>query len=213
VSISPFLQQRQFNLTAMLKQEVKKNKPKHMVYYRYAMGNDNPEDYKRLTTAIKGADFRSGNLNVEGWLFPEADHNTTPALTITRSLYEVFEYWHGCQSKYLVEGNNDLGVVDELKQKIKLHYGTSLPFSLGILNGKGYTFYNKADYANAIQAWRQLVAQYPNFSQGYLNIAKCEKALMQPTDQTIREFKVSLSESSIFNEDQKADLLKESEGL
>ncbi|SDK39555.1 Putative esterase [Pedobacter sp. ok626] len=213
VSISPFLQQRQFNLTTMLKQEIKKNKPKHMVYYRYAMGNDNPEDYKRLTKAIKGADFRSKNFNVEGWWFPEADHNTTPALTIIRSLYEVFEYWHSCQSQYLVEGNNDLGVVDELKQKIKQHYGTSVPFSLGILNGKGYAFYNKADYANAIVAWRQLVALYPNFAQGYLNIAKCEKALMQPTDQTIREFKVSLSESSIFNADQRADLLKEAEGF
>jgi hypothetical protein len=100
-----------------------------------------------------------------------------------------------------------------LKSKIKTHYGTSLPFSIGILNGKGYSFYNKRDYSNAILAWRQLVTQYPNFVQGYINIAKCQKALKQSTDQTIREFKANLRQSSIFNAEQKEILLKEAEAL
>lgn len=213
VSISPFMQQPNFNLTSTLTLEIKKNEPRHMVYYRYAMGNDYPDDYKQLTNELKAPDFKPKNFNADGWWFPQADHNTTPALTITRALYEIFEYWYSCQKQYIDDGNKNVGSIDELKQKIKTHYGTSLSFSLGILNGKGYAFYNKADYANAILAWRQLVSQYPNFVQGYINIAKCQKTLGESTEQTISEFKANIQQSSIFNAEQKGSLLKETEAF
>jgi pimeloyl-ACP methyl ester carboxylesterase len=213
VSISPFMQQPQFNLASMLTQEIKKNEPRHMVYYRYAMGNDYPEDYKRLTAELKAPDFKPKNFDADGWWFPQADHNTTPGLTITRALCEVFGYWHSCQAQYLNDGNKDLALDGELDKKMTAHYGASLSFSISTLNGKGYAFYNKADYANAILAWRQLVKQYPNFVQGYLNIAKCQMALKQPTDQTISEFKTNLAQSSMLNADQRAGLLKEAEEL
>lgn len=213
VSISPFMQQPGFNLISTLTQDIKKSDLGHMIYYRYAMGNDYPDDYKQLTTALKAPDFTPKNFNADGWWFPQADHNTTPALAITRSFYEIFEHWYSCQKQYIDDGNKNVGGIDELKQKIKAHYGTSLPFSLGILNGKGYAFYNKTDYANAILAWRQLVRQYPNFLQGYINIAKCQKALGQPIDKTINEFKANLQQSSIFTTEQKDNLLKEAEAL
>jgi tetratricopeptide (TPR) repeat protein len=213
VSISPFIEQSPLNLAVLLPQAIKNTGLNHMLYYRYAMGNDYPEDYKKLTAALKAPGFKSGNFNADGWWFPQADHNTTPALTISRSLYEVFEYWYSCQNQYIGEQNKSVGIIDELKQKIKTHYGTSLSFSLGILNGKGYAFYNKNDYANALLAWQQLVKQYPNFVQGYLNIAKCQKALKQSTEQTIKDFKANLQQSSIFTAEQKAGLLKEAADL
>jgi predicted alpha/beta superfamily hydrolase len=108
VSISPFMQQPGFNLINTLIQEIKKSEPGHMVYYRYAMGNDYPEDYKQLTTALKTTDFKPQNFNVDGWWFPQADHNTTPALTITRSLYEIFEYWYSCQHDYIIGTNKKM---------------------------------------------------------------------------------------------------------
>jgi len=213
VSISPFMQQPQLNLATMLTQEIKKNEPRHMVYYRYAMGNDYPEDYKNLTAALKAPDFKPKNFDADGWWFPQADHNTTPGLTIARALCEVFGYWHSCQAQYLNDANNDLALNGELDKKMRANYGASLAFSISTLNGKGYAFYNKGDYVNAILAWRQLVKQYPNFAPAYLNIAKCQKALKQPTDQTITEFKTNLAQSSIFNADQRAGLLKEAEEL
>ncbi len=213
VSMSAFMQQPGFDLSAMFTQEIKRNQPQHMVYYRYAMGNDYPEDYKKLTNALKAPDFKPKNFDFDGWLFPQADHNTTPGLTITRALCEIFGYWHNSQAQYLTDDNKDVGLITDLDKKMTAHYGASLAFSISTLNGKGYAFYNQADYANAILAWRQLVKQYPNFVQGYLNIAKCQKALKQPTNQTISEFKANLAQSSMFNADQKADLLKDAEGL
>lgn len=213
ISMSPFMQQPNFDLVSTLTQGIQKNAPGHMVYYRYAMGNDYPEDYKQLTTALKAPGFKLKDFNADGWLFLQADHNTTPALTITRSLYEIFEYWYSCQHDYIIGTNKNAGLINELKSKIKTHYGVSLPFSIGILNGKGYSFYNKGDYANAILAWRQLVTQYPNFVQGYINIAKCQKALKQPAEQTINEFKANLQQSIIFNAEQKESMLKEADGL
>ncbi|HVW96782.1 MAG TPA: alpha/beta hydrolase-fold protein [Mucilaginibacter sp.] len=211
ISISPFMQQPQIDLTKLLTVQLGNADLKHTVYYRYAMGNDYPDDYKKLTTALKSPDFHPKRFDADGWWFPNADHNTTPALTITRALYEVFAYWHSCQIRYNSESNTSVSTIDDLKPQVADHYGASLNFSIGILNGKGNAFYNKGDYANAILAWQQLVAQYPNFLLGYLHIAKCQKELKQPTTQTMNAFKSNLPGSSIFTAEQKAGLLKEAE--
>lgn len=213
ISISPFMKQPRLNLAELLPQEIEKSKLDHEVYYRYAMGNDYPQDYKELTQALKTSNFKAQHFNADGWWFPEADHNTTPALMITRSIYEIFAYWYSCQSQYLSEDNKNIQIIEELKQKIASHYGAPLSFSLGILNGKGYAFYNKKDYPNAILAWQQLVKQYPNFIQGYLNIAECQKALKQPIEETIKEFNSQIDKSTIFTKEQKTDFIKEAEKM
>ena len=204
--MSPFLEQPHFSLDTMMIQSLKRNEPKHTIYYRYAMGDDYPADYKKLTAALNASKIK--NFNAEGWLFAGADHMTTPGLTITKAMFDVFAYWYDAQNEFLHGANSD-----EVKQNIVSHYGRSIPFSIAILNGRAYDYYNKQDYVNALAAFRELVKVYPNFSQAYLSIAKCQKALKQPAEQTMREFKASLQQSSMYTPGQKADLLKEAEYL
>ncbi|OOQ58747.1 alpha/beta hydrolase-fold protein [Mucilaginibacter pedocola] len=213
ISISPFLKQDNFDLSDVLRKSLKSNKLKHTLYYRYAMGNDYPLDYKTLTATLKEPGLKINNFNADGWWFPEADHMTMPGLAITRALYEVFAYWSKCQQEYFSENNKDVSTITHIKQKLADNYGTQLPFSLGKLNGKGYAFYNNKDYANAILAWRQLVEQYPNFIQAYLKIAECQKALHQPITETIKQFKANVAASSIFTAEQKEEFLKDAKEL
>ena len=80
VSISPFMQQPNVNLATMLTQGVKKNEPDHMVYYRYAMGDEINilTIIKNFTAELKAPDFKPKRFDADGWWFPQADHNTTP---------------------------------------------------------------------------------------------------------------------------------------
>ncbi|MGZ3777890.1 MAG: alpha/beta hydrolase-fold protein [Mucilaginibacter sp.] len=206
VSMSPFIEQPHFSLDTMLVQSLQRDKPKHYIYYRYAMGDDYPADYKKLTATLNAN--KLNNFDAEGWLFTGADHMTTPGLTITKAMFDIFAYWYDRQNEYLHGGKGD-----EVKQKIEAHYGKPIPFSIAILNGKGYDFYNKGDYSGAFTAFRELAGAYPNFSQVYLSMAKCQKALKQPADQTLREFKASLAQSSMYTAEQKAELLKEAGGF
>lgn len=213
VSISPFLKQPGVNIADLLPTAIGQAHLNHTVYYRYAMGNDYPTDYQQLSQVVKTGNFSRKLVDADGWLFPQADHNTTPALAIGRSLCEIFGFWHQYQVKYLSDANTEVKKILAFKDTIDRHYGTPLAFSLGTLNGKGYAFYNKANYPDAIAAWQQLVLQYPNFSQAYLDIARCQKKLNQPTTQTIQQFKASVQQSSIFPAKEKAEMIKEADSF
>ena len=152
-------------------------------------------------------------LNVKGTLFPEADHYAVPGLTITTSLYEIFEEWNKIQDIYFSNNQKDLTVFNTLNTKIEKHYGSGLVFSLGVLNGKGWFFYNEAEYAKAIEAWEILLTTYPNYSEAYLYIIDAQIQLKMDISKTVEQFNQSLSKSSIFSQKEKEGLLKDLEDL
>ena len=61
-----------------------------------------------------------------------------------------------------------------------------MEFSLGILNGKGWYFYNEKEYEKAIEAWKILIDSYPNFSEGYLYIMDAQIQLNQDISETVK---------------------------
>lgn len=155
----------------------------------------------------------NSELDAKGFLFKEADHNVTPGLTIGISLYEIFENWSNIQAKYFSNDQKDLNIINSLEEEIIINYGNRLEFSLGILNGKGWYFYNEKEYEKAIEAWELLIKSYPNFSEVYLYIIDAQIQLNQDFSETIKEFNKSLAKSDIYSENEQKELIKELESF
>ena len=210
ISLSPFFTQKNVNLIdsigQMNGQNLKSNK-----YYRFGIGNDYPTDYVKMDLAIK--QFNNISIDAKGFLFKEADHNVTPGLTIGTALYEIFEEWSKIQSKYISDAQKDLSIYQALGAEITANYGNSIPLSLGILNGKGWSLYNENQFDSAIEAWEILLKFYPNFSEAYLYIMDAQQQSKQDTTQTVSQFKYSLSTSTIYSETEKAELRLELENM
>lgn len=177
-------------------------------YFRFAIGNDFPDDFNKMDSAIK-KNINNPKLDIKSYRFKEAHHDTTPGLLISNALYEIFENWYSAQSKYSSVKQNELSIKTSLEQEILPNYGMNLNFSLGILNGKGWHFYNEKQYDKAIQAWQILMDTYPNFSEGYLNIINAQIKSNKSYLKTAEHFKKSLSESEFYTEKQKKDLEEE----
>jgi hypothetical protein len=148
-------------------------------------------------------------IDAKGVLFKEAVHNVTPGLTIAGALYDVFEYWATQQEAFFAEDVEDMKMADELESNVKHHYGNDLRFSIGTLNGKGWQFFNKKDYSNAIEAWKLMTEYYPNFSEGWLFMAYARKELAQPFENEVKAFNSSLKITTIYSEDEKSELLND----
>lgn len=210
VSLSPFFTQKNVDLTDSI-QTLDKQPFNPKKYYRFGIGNDYPSDYFKMDSVINL--LSNSKLDASGFLFKEADHNVTPGLTIGISLYEIFEIWSNIQAKYVSNEQKDLKIIDSLKEEIKTTYGSSLEFSLGILNGKGWYFYNEKEYEKAIEAWRLLMQAYPNFSEGYLYIIDAQIQLNQDFSETIEKFNKSFAKSDIYSENERKELIKELESV
>lgn len=208
ISLSPFFNQKNISLIdsiANLKNQIISSKK----YYRFGIGDDYPSDFIKMDSAIK-------NLNIplfdaKGFFFKEADHNATPGLTIGVSLYEIFEEWSKIQSKYISNEQKEISILDSLEREIISHYGSKLEFSLGILNGKGWYFYNEGQFERAIDAWEILVKSYPNFSEAYLYILDTQMQLERKNDysDTIERFNASLASSNFYSDKERDELLQE----
>jgi hypothetical protein len=210
VSLSPFFTQKNVNLIDSIR-TIDNQKFNSHKYYRFGIGNDYPSDFLKMDSVIK--QLNNSDFKAKGFLFKEAGHNVTPGLTIGVSLYEIFENWSNIQDKYLSNDQKDLKTIDFLKEEITANYGSPLKFSLGVLNGKGWYFYNKKEYKKAIEAWRLLMMSYPNFSEGYLYIIDTQIQLNEDISETIEEFNESLARSEIYSENEKKEFLKELEIL
>lgn len=210
ISISPFFEQKNVNLIdsiGTLKKQVFDSKK----YYRFGIGNDYPADFVKMDAAIR--ELNSPLFDLKGFFFKEADHNATPGLTIGVALYEIFEEWSHIQSKYFSNEQKDLTIVDSLEREILSVYGNRLEFGLGILNGKGWYFYNEGQFEKAIESWEILMKAYPNFSEGYLYIMDAQMQLKKNFSQTAERFKVSLAKSNIYSGEQKGELMEELENM
>jgi predicted alpha/beta superfamily hydrolase len=210
IALSPFFTQTNVDLTDSIQtlenQVFNSNK-----YYRFGIGNDYPADFLKMDSVIK--ELNNSELNSKGFFFKEAVHNVTPGLTIGISLYEIFENWAKIQSKYISNDQKDLKIINALQEEIIENYGERIEISLGILNGKGWYFYNEKEYLKAIEAWRLLMKSYPNYSEGYLYIMDAQIQINLDISETIGEFNASLATSDIYSETEKNELIKEFEGL
>lgn len=203
ISMSPFFTQKNVDLTDSISQ-LNKRSFHIKKYYRFGIGNDYPEDFIKMDSITKN--IHNPFLDIKGYWFKKADHNATPGLLINTALYEIFEDWSAIQSKYISNNQLDLSIKPSLDKEILSNYGVKLNFSLGILNGKGWYFYNEKQYEKAIQAWKILIDSYPNFSEAYLYIIRAQIQLKQNYSETIQEFNNSLSSSEFYTEKEKKDL-------
>lgn len=205
ISLSPFFFQRNVNLcdsiASLKNQKLTSNK-----YYYFGIGNDYPADYIKMDSVIKT--LQNPLLHTKGYFFKNADHNATPGLTISVALYNIFEAWANTQAKYISNNQTDLSIIHSLEKEIQTNYGSPLAFSLGILNGKGWYFYNEGKFDKAIEAWEILLSTYPNFSEAYLYIIDAQKELKINHTKTIEKFRASLKTSEMYSEKEKAELLE-----
>lgn len=209
ISMSPFLTQTNVDLFEDFKKMTSNVQPNRMVYYRLSMGEDFPEDYFALDSMIVREELTSPYFDMKGKLYPEAGHTATPGLTIASDLYDIFEFWSKQQQIYFDNSNSDFGVLETIKKEIAKHYGEELNLSLGILNGKGWFFFGEGEYELAIKAWKEMLKAYPNYSDGYVNIAYAMKELGQDTTEMLELFKTNLASSAFYSADEKEEYLKE----
>lgn len=210
ISLSPFFAQKNIDLTDSIA-KIDFSKIKAPLYYRYGIGNDYPEDYQKMEAVLQS--MKQPRWNAKGRLFPAADHNVTPGLTIAQALYEVFEKWSVSQSKFFANEQKDLSILPSLESEILAAYGHPLAFSLGTLNGKGWYFYNEGAYQLAIEAWQKLLIYYPNFAEAYLYIIDAQQKLKLDTAKTAQQFLSSYANSAFYTKEEKAELLAEFEQM
>ncbi len=183
------------------------------VYYRFDIGEDYPDDYMKVDSLIVEDKLTSPYFDIRGKLFPAAEHTVTPGLFIGEALNDIFEFWADRQAVYLDNAVKEFSQIEGLLSEIEDHYGSALPFSLGVLNGKGWFFYGEGEYEKAIQAWEIMLAQYPNFSDGYFNIATAKHEMGLDIQTELAQFKESLKTSTFYSEEEKEGYLKELEEL
>lgn len=206
ISISPVFRQKGVDLAdsliAVAREKLDRNR-----YYRYAIGSDYPEDYEHMDKAL--AELGPTRLDVHGWLFPEADHNVTPGLCIGPALYEIFAYWAAIQQAYMdMEGVSSLQILN-MEVQMNKHYHAPLRFALGILNGKGWEAYNEGRFREAIDAWDNALAQYPNFSEALMYTMFAVKELEGDVTKVYNAFLENLESSDFYSRKEKEELREE----
>lgn len=206
IALDPFFKQESISLTDSLS-DLNKRELEHTKYFLYAIGKDYPQDYKAVEK-VKVENTNS-KLYIQGTYFSKAFHHAVPGLGIGEALYDLFEYWSVQQYTFFEPSNKNVDLFDELKGNLINHYGSNLDFSLGVLNGKGWGFYNDEDYLKAIKVWEELINQYPSFSEAYLYILDAQQQLNQDTSKTISKFKESLKQSQFYSKEEKEELLFE----
>lgn len=207
VALSPFFTQKGVNLTdsiALLPSHLPKDR---VTYFSYATGNDFPEDY-RLMNKMLSTFSESEHLITSGTLLKHADHNVVPGIHTVASLYGIYERWAEIQRIYMADTTGSKAVLDSLKAEVKNHYGDDIAFSLGMLNGKGWQYFNDARYQDAIVAWETMVRAYPPFLEGHLYIAEAERRLGRYPEQRLKRFMAGIITSQFYTEDEKASLLQ-----
>lgn len=206
ISLDPFYTAGPVSLTDSIS-SLSNSKFKQKKYYRFAIGKDYPEDLVNIKAI---ADKNTNpNLDIQGKEYPMAFHNAVPGLGIGEALYDIFEYWSIQQLDFFKPANKRVDIIANLQHNILSHYGSNLNFSLGILNGKGWGFYNEGAYAKAIESWENMLLQYPNFSEGYLYIIDAKQKLNMDTMLIEKKFKESLEKSIYYSESDKKELLNE----
>jgi len=207
ISLSPFLWQGNVDVIEELREMTKNAKPNRTVYYRFSMGEDYTEDYLTIDSMLVSGELNSNYFDIKGELFTAAGHTCTPGITIAPALYGIFEFWAERQQLYFDNYNSEFEVLESIQQEITEHYGQELNLALGILNGKGWFFFNEAKYELAIRAWEEMLKAYPNCSDAYLNMAYAQKELNQDPTKMLALFRKSLAADAFYTPEEKKEIL------
>jgi hypothetical protein len=181
---------------------------KHTKYYRYGIGNDYPEDFMEMDSMLLAKDHAT--FDIKGVLFPGADHNATPGLTIAPALYDIFEFWVRQQQSFF---EIDIEDFDPENSAVEAHYGQKLPNSLGVLNGMGWQYFNEYHFEKAIKTWNIFAQEYPNFSEVYLYIADAQKRMEVDCSESLNQFQKSFKHSEIYTKEERKELEEEYDTL
>ena len=206
ISLSPFYQQANMNVLDSIKAVFSGSNLTQKTYYRFGMGSDFPEDFEAMQQLLIHHKFAM--LDAKGEIFPYADHNVTPGLMIGGALYDIFSYWSKMQNRYLENSDLNATHMAGLMDSIQAHYGNNIPFSLGVLNGKGWEFFGIEDYQQAINAWEILLQNYPGFSEAYLFIAFAQKVMHLDFKTYVDKFHENLKHTEFYTEEEKMELLE-----
>jgi len=208
VALSPFFTAKNVNLADSIAALPVRLPPDRTTYFSYAIGNDFPEDYHLMNSTLDAV-IESERFITSGTLLKQADHNVVPGIATVNALYHVWERWSEIQNAYMNDTTGSKTILDSLSRKVKEHYGDEIAFSLGILNGKGWQYFNDARYEDAITAWETMVTAYPPFLEGHLYIAEAERRLGRYPEQRLKRFMGGIITSQFYTEDEKAELLRE----
>lgn len=209
IALSPFFYQQHINLVDSISL-LNDRALKATKYFRFAIGNDYPEDYQQMDSVV--VKMNNLQINSKGILLKQAEHYAIPSLTIAQLLYEVFEFWAKEQTQLLFAKEvKESESYEVFNNNILNHYGSQLKYSFGMLNAKGWRYFNESNFTTAIQTWQKLLEAYPNFSEAYLYIMEAENKLNKKNPKTVEAFKRSLENSNLYSEFKKMDLLNELE--
>lgn len=192
VALSPVFFQKKVDLTTPIAKLYAEAQPPRQSYFRYCIGSDYPEDFAAMQQKLAAVNQPAARVNIAGYLFPQADHNVTPGLGIGRALYDIFEYWSTQQNLYMRDDMRDIDSLQAYLTAIQNHYGAALVPGLGILNGKGWFFFNQEMYTEAIAAWELMLTYYPNFTDGYAFIMDAQDKLGIDYQPTLARLRTSL---------------------
>ena len=213
IALSPFMHQKNVNLTDSLVHLYTNYVMDKHLYYRFGIGNDYPEDFNELNSKLNMSTQANERINFKGVLFEEAGHTSTPGLAVGSGLYDVFEFWSKQQNTYMDNDNRDISSFNTLSDHVTGHYGVPLKFSLGTLNGKGWSFFNESEYTLAIDAWKKMMQEYPAFSEGYLYIVAAQKELDQDYTETLKQLERSLETTQFYSEEDLIEFRNEIQAL
>lgn len=213
VSISPFFKQRETNLITDMMQAVDAYSGSHTVYYRLAVGDtvtDTPEYYEMMDS-LQTQDLPDA-FDLAGYAYPTADHIITPGLTVNRALYEIFARWNQIQMTFHRTKTHEISqTYEEGQADIRKTYGESIPFSLGVLNGTGWRFFQEGEYEPAIACWELLMQAYPNYAEGWYYIASAHAELGNSgqADEFSEKALTALEHSTFYTKEEKGSLVRE----
>lgn len=211
ISASPVFSQKNSDILKPILEISSSYNKSNIKYLRFGIGNDYPEDFQRMDAALKSRKDHSEKLSIEGYLYKDADHNVTPGLTAGRALYEVFEFWSNQQNNFIRSKGNLISDFALAQENINKHYGADLKLALGILNGKGWEYYNNKDYDQAVEAWDMTFNNYLSFSDALLFKMYALKELKKDYMKTRHNFMESLKLSEMYSDEEKSELMKELE--
>lgn len=214
ISISPFFMQANVNLVDSMLKAVKTTKGIiNNIYYMVATGDSIPDthDYALMKKAL-GDTVLPNFFKCKGYEFYDGYHMATPGLTVNNALYDIFGQWTVGANKYY---RDTMATPTEKKKYDKymmgiIDYGDTLPFSLGVLNGKAWQYYNSKRFDKAIEAWKVAIGAYPGFTELYLYMAEAELDLSKPIEAQsyIQLYKTNIKKSTYYTKKDRKEFNK-----
>lgn len=204
VSLSPFFGQTNVSLVDSM-QSVFASSPQHHTVYTYCIGNDYPDQFLDMDSALK--DLSNPMLRCEGAWYPHASHNATPGLHATAGLYTVFETFSHAANDYFNLKAPGIDEIHEVHDRLKAHYGAPISLSVGVLNGAGWNRYNEQDFTGAAAIWEEMLRLHPGFIDGYWNLGEVAKATGQDPEPYYDLFRAALPNCTMYSEEEKKQVL------